>query len=310
MLTRFKTTFRTLFLDPLDTNTLYYEQGEKLRIILSPALYWVQKVQLPIQSIREVRKLLPSLFEDLLPEANYSYSVYRENDAFFIFAYEDAKIIELLQKKGVSIGDVAAVYFAQSELSNIQEAITINETQALYLQDSLVSIVPHDWVEKSRNLDVKNIKLSKHHVTLQHFKHLVENTTLVKVAVLSLIFIVILIVQLFMLSVELTKKEEATDALFSKYALPSTLFQNRSVLQKYTKIYNKQKSLREHLGVILHLQLDKNEKIASLQYTKQGLSFRVTGLTNQKRLLQQLAAKHIKYSASLHNNTLKVECTL
>ncbi|MDQ7066925.1 MAG: hypothetical protein Q9M40_02365 [Sulfurimonas sp.] len=72
---------------------------EKVSIILSPSLYWVQKLSLRVKYVREVKKLLPSIFEDMLPAGQYSYSAYKRGDDFFIFAYEDKAILKLLQDK-------------------------------------------------------------------------------------------------------------------------------------------------------------------------------------------------------------------
>ncbi len=71
---QFNRQHKILFLDP---NYPAVCGDEKVDIILSPSLYWIKKISLPLNSLREVRTLLPSIFEDMLPDGIYSYSVYK-----------------------------------------------------------------------------------------------------------------------------------------------------------------------------------------------------------------------------------------
>ncbi|MEA2091565.1 MAG: hypothetical protein U9O83_04260 [Campylobacterota bacterium] len=123
MFTIFNPKLTTLFLDPNSESSYSAIKGAKVNIILSPSLYWVKKLSLPVKYLRDAKKLLPSLFEDTLPKGNYSYTAYKSGDEFLIFAYEDKYILETLSKEGISLSNVANVYFAQSEMQNIEGAL-------------------------------------------------------------------------------------------------------------------------------------------------------------------------------------------
>ena len=154
MFTIFNSKLKTIFLDPnSSTNNNSVADDEKVNVILSPSLYWVKKVSLPVKHEREVKKLLPSLFEDILPEDNYSYYVYKTGEEFLIFAYSDKIILDTLLEKNISLSNVSKIYFAQSEIKDIESALKINETQSIYLKDDLLILVPCCWIQERGTLD-------------------------------------------------------------------------------------------------------------------------------------------------------------
>ena len=191
------------------------------------------------------KKLLESLFEDVLPEGTYSYSVYKEDEYFYIFAYEDKTILDLLQSQGISSANVSSVRFAQSELCNIEGAVKINETQSIYVKDEVVTLVPCCWIEESGDLDLSNIKLSKHTIALAQFGHIVDNKSLVKIGAILSVFIVLILVELFIVKQDISKIELSSSEIFTKHKLKPTMFQNKSLLKKYTTIHKNQTKLRE-----------------------------------------------------------------
>ena len=98
---KFNTKLKTIFLDPnsdksvinnYDNDSILVtddasKKREKVNVILSPSLYWVKKLSLPVKYVREVKKLLPSIFEDTLPKGNYNYTAYKSGEDFFGFEH-------------------------------------------------------------------------------------------------------------------------------------------------------------------------------------------------------------------------------
>lgn len=268
---RFRQSKKIVFLDP---QTEIVVSDESLDIVLSPSLYWVKKVNLPLKYARDAKKLLVSLFEDILLEGTYSYSVYKETSqeesskdgTFMIFAYEDKTILDLLSKQGVLLSNVASIHFAQSELDKLDGAIKINETQSIYVKDSVVTLVPCCWIEESGDLDLSEMKLSKHSITLSKFGHIVDNKSLIKVGAILGVFILLTWVELFIVKQDVQKIEEESVALFTKYDLKPTMFQNKSLLKKYKSIHNHQTKLREDFKNIL-----KQKDIKKITYKNNTL---------------------------------------
>ena len=309
---KFKQSRKVLFLDPLFDGEIEYEKKEKVSLVLSPSLYWVKKIKLPVTSLREVKKLLPSIFEDTLPEGNYSYTAYKIDDEFMVFAYEDKKILDLLVQKGLSISSVGSIHFAQSEFDTLETALKINEEEVMYLKEDVLVLTPLTWVKSYKTLELDDFQLSKHKITLQQFGHIVDNKSLYKIGIVALVFIVILLAEIFIT----TQKSEAVlmakDEVFSKYKLPSTMLQNRSTKKKYNSIYKHQTKLRTYISYILSLKLKNKQKIALIDFKNKTLSvsFENVQKIDQKVVLSQLDAKKVKYTSSFKNENLKVEIKL
>lgn len=260
---KFKVDKKTVFLDP---HTELVVSDEKLNIILSPSLYWVQKITLPLKHARDAKKLLVSLFEDVLPEGIYSYSVYKKDEYFYIFAYEDKAILDLLQTQGISSANISSIRFAQSELDALEGAVKINDTQSIYVKDSVVTLVPCCWIEESGDLDITNIKLSKHTITLAQFGHIVDNKSLINIGAILSVFILLIWVELFIVKQNISKIELESSEIFAKHKLKPTMFQNKSLLKKYKSIHTNQTKLRKDFTKEL-----KNKNITKITYKNNKL---------------------------------------
>ncbi|MEA3371129.1 MAG: hypothetical protein U9Q40_07300 [Campylobacterota bacterium] len=298
MFTTFNQKFKTIFLDP---DAAAFELDEQVNVILSPSLYWVKKLSLPVKYVRDAKKLLPSIFEDSLPDGNYSYSVYKEGDDFFAFAYDDKVILETLQEKGISSSNVAKVYFAQSELSFIEGAVKINETQSIYLKDDILILLPCCWVEESGDLSLEDVILSKHNITLAHFGHIVDTSSLYKIGSVIVALIILVGAELFITTQKLNEAESLKEGLFKKYKLQDTMFQNEAILKKYTAIHKKQINIRKYSSVLLSLKLQGDESIKEMNLKNKTfvvkfskLSKRSEDLITKKFKSQKIAFKPIK----------------
>ncbi|QSZ40702.1 hypothetical protein GJV85_00730 [Sulfurimonas aquatica] len=309
MFMTFKRSSITLFLDPSYKEKIEYDRDKKVDIILSPSLYWVKKVTLPVKSVREVKKLLPSIFEDLLVSGHYSYSAYKTEGGFFIFAYEDKKVLELLSQNEISAADIKSVHFAQSEFKNLESAIKINEENSLYIQDETVVMAPTEWVKEPQDLDLSSLELSKHTIKLQQYGHIVKNSSLYKIAGVFIALIVLVGIEGFITSYKIGKVNDSKEELFSKYKLQSTMMQNRSTLERYKNIYKMQSSVREYISYFLGMRLQADQKITSMEYANKLLTVSISGVSksNKKAILSVLDSKNVKYTTSLNKESLKVE---
>ena len=309
MFSRFKTNSITLFIDSLLEEKIEYEKGTKLNIILSPSLYWVKKLSLPISNLREVKKLLPSIFEDNLPKSHYSYTAYKKEDDFILFAYEDKKIFELLKKLHINSSDVLGIYFAQSEFETMSGACEVNATQSIYLQNSLVVLAPTQWLTESKALVLENISLSKHKIKLQQFGHIVDRKSFYKIGIVLALLALVLIGEIFITKSKLNDIRESKEKLFSRYKLQSTMFQNRAGLKKYSKIHTIETKLREYISYFLSMKLSNKEKITSIEYKNGFLNVTISNLvkTSADRIKMQLDTKGVIYKIVSNRASMRVE---
>ncbi|WP_304546061.1 hypothetical protein [Sulfurimonas microaerophilic] len=311
MFTKFKTTSSVVFLDPHSEKTPQVAAGTKVDIILSPSLYWVKKLSLPVKYARDAKKLLPSLFEDNLPQGNYSYVVFKEGEEFLAFAYEDKKIIEELGKKDIPVSTIKNVYFAQTELLDAVPC-KINEKEVLIVDNDLVFIAPSRWIETAKELSLDNLKLSKKTIKLQQFSHIIDNNSLYKIAALLGVFILLLGVEAFITMQKIESVNIQKEKLFDEYKLYPTMMQNRSVLQEYETTFEKQTKLREIVADFLKLKLTKEQKITKIAYKNKVLSVNISGLdeASSKKVLQSLQNYKAALSSSFKGKNFEIEVKL
>lgn len=306
---KFNKQLRTIFLDP---NSKPFKIDERVNVILSPALYWVKKVKLPVKYVRDAMKLLPSIFEDTIPDGNYSYSAYKDGDEFIIFAYEDKLILDTMMLKGIQNSNIAKVYFAQSELGDIQKALKIDESQSLYKKDDIIILVPCCWLEEAGELDLSDIKHSKHNISLAQFGHIVDNKSLYKIGAILSMFILLAVVELFITTDKIQQIEMDRDGLFEKYHLKATMFQNRAMLKRYKGIYNQQSRLREYISNILALKLKKGHKIEAIALKAKRLTVTFSGIDskNKSYIIDRLNTKHIDFKHKFKGKTFELEMSI
>lgn len=309
MFTKFKKHYKSIFLDP---NLPPFDLKEKVNIILSPSLYWVTKVSLPLKYTRDVKKLLPSLFEDILPDGNYSYTTYKSDNTFFIFAYQDKLILDTLAEKKIAPLHVANIYFAQSELGHFQGALKMNASQSLYNKDEIIFIIPSTWVMESVDLDLSKIKLSKHKVTLTSFGHRVDNKLLKKTAIIMIAILILTATEYFITAQKLEHITTLKDTLFIKHHLPPTMIQNESILKEYASIHIQQTNLRASIFSFLALELEPAQRLSQLKYDNNILKAEFSGVEigKESRMSEILKIKHTGFTSSFKDNSWHVEISL
>lgn len=311
MFSKFNKQLETVFLD-LHSKNFTVDEAAKVNVILSPSLYWVKKISLPVKNVREARTLLPSLFEDTLSDGVYSYSTYKVEDDFYIFAYDDKHILETLSAKGINPAQVASVYFAQSELYTLSEAKKIDEQNSVCVRDDIVVLLPNIWFENSTDLDISDIELSKHTLQLKQFTHIVNAKSFTMLVSVFGILIILLGVEYFIVNDKLQKTLESKDEIFVKNGLKPTMMQNTSMLKSYKKTHQKQTQIRECIGEILSLKLQNTERLTSLKLKGDTLSVTISGIKNarEKSIVKFLSDKKLYFKPTFQNETLSMEIDL
>ncbi len=297
----FNKKIKTILLDP---NSKKFPLDEKVNVVLSPSLYWVKKLSLPLTHAREVRKLLASLFEDTLPMGNYSYYVYKQNDDFFAFAYEDKVILELLSKQGISASNVKNVYFAQSELSFIEGAMKINETQSIYMKNDILILLPCCWIDEKGDLDLSQIKFSKNSISLTQYGHLIDTKSIYKISAALVALIGLVFAEYYITAQKVEEITAQKENIFIRNRLKSTMFENRSILKKYKAIYAKQIKLREISSILISSKFKSSESLKQVSYKNSTYSvdFEFLSTSTKKSIISKFKAKNIKITSKNDTN--------
>ena len=311
MFSKFNKQIDTIF---LDINSPSFETSEHVNVILSPSLYWVKKISLPVKYLRDVKALLPSLFEDILPKGNYSYSAYKSGKEFYIFAYEDKLILDTLHDKGITTAQIHNVYFSQRELFDIQGAIQIDQTQSLYKKDDTLLLIPSSWTKSHTELfrSLDKIVLSKDNIVLKQFSHLVNEKSLYALASVAVVFLILIASEYFITLEKISKVESLKEEVFVKAGLKATTFQNRSMLREYQQTDKIQKTVRKKIVNILNIPLTNSTKILDLSLRGKTIKVAFEPITDgvKSLIFNHLKSQNIKFKSTLESKILHLEIEL
>ena len=275
MIWKFKKQHSTVF---VDRDSAVFEVDESVNVILSPSLYWVQKRTLPVKSLREVKPLIESLFEDILPDGHYSYSAYKEGDEYLLFAYQDKAILDILAQKGLPPSKVNAVYFAQNELASLQEPKKIDDENVIAIKEGIVILLPAKFIKTDALLDVNGFSLSKRSIALKQFGHIVNEKSLYRLITLLAVIIVLVGSEYIITLNKASRLQTQREELFSSYNLKPTMFQNKALLKKYEGIYASQTKLRTLLAAVLSMHLNPAERLKVVEYKNKKLKLAYMGV--------------------------------
>jgi len=309
LFTKYSKKRASLFLEP----SLEFKRTEQdINIILSPSFYWVKKIFLPLRRERDVKKLLPSIFEDILPEGNYSYAVYKKEEYFLAFAYEDRKILEFLAARGVSMAHVGNICFAQLYFTEADLPLRINEARTLVMQDGIIVMVPSSWHEGARELALDDRIFPKQTIMLEKFNHIVDKKNIYQVASILSFIVFLLGMELFIVRQQSNEILSAKEALFSANNLKPTVMQNESMAKRYNALHEQQMKLRATIATIINLRLKPSEKIESINYKQKSIQVFFEGVKEVDfgRIAEALKSKNIEYKIDFKDSTAILEVQL
>ncbi len=271
MIKTFKSSSETIFI----TKKSKVNKRGSYNVILSPQFYWVKKVKLPVDSIRAAKKLAKSVFENSLPNGNFSYHVQKSGDEFIIIAYDKEEISKEFEKIFLDKKDIKGVYFAQNELKELKECSVIDAFSALTKIDGLILQIPRACLNGGKSVDsyLKDISLSKNRVDIKvgNGVNLSKKTISLLVGVFVLFLIAYLIEYLSYKS-ELKKLQEQKVNLIKEYDLPRTMIQIRSIKNSLLNIYKEQKKIKDALYKLSKVKFNSGESIKHIEIDENGLS--------------------------------------
>lgn len=265
----------------LDKNSIIGKISDKNEIILTPSFYWVAKRKLPIKFAFEAKKYMPSIFEEIAPPGKYSYFAIKEDDEFLLFAYDDKKIIDALEKSGIPLNSVSGVYFAQNELRDVLP-IDLENGFALDLIEGIATRVPANLVKNPKKIENLDIPL-KYKINLKRYSHIVDESGIKKIAVPLMVLIIAFGGEAIYFHNIANKIEKKANLVFEKYNLPSTKLQNRAIYGNLKRVALTQNSIRDFFYKITSMPLRKDEEVKVVDLSEKKADVKIV-LSNQNRV--------------------------
>jgi len=300
----FKTKAKAFF---VDVDSPSYTLDESVNVILSPSLYWVKRVSLPIKYLRDVKSLLPSLFEEILPEGKYSYSAIKEGDEFLLFAYNDKEILDLLADKGINSTNLNNIYLAQSEFNRLQAPVKVSQESVLTLQNGVVVKLPAVLFPDAEALDLSEHTFSKQTIHLTRFNQIADKKSQVVFGSILGFLIVMFTTEWLITASKTAAIMQKQAEVFSHYNLQATSFQNEAVYAKLNNTFERQSRIRDILNLALTIKLGTDERVEEIALEKRKVVIVIKTATESsgaKRLAK--LKKRFKRTSSRFDNGIYV----
>ncbi len=266
---------KTLF---IDKETVYNATDERLNIILSPSYYWFKSEKLPVKYVSQAQSLAPSQFDTVIPTGDYKYMAIKKEDLFWLFAYNEALIVQKLKNLNIKPSQIEAFYFAQNEFEALSVPVEVDDEKVLVKNDGVISMMPRSYVDETTKLEssIDNIVLSKHKVNLNLFQNnVLDEKWIYRFSAVSIAFIILFLASYLILKSDLKKQRTQQYTLTKKYELPQTSFQLKSLMRSLTSKESRQIKLRHDLKALFSLKLQKGEYVKKFEMKEKSAQYEI-----------------------------------
>jgi len=266
---------------------------EPVDVILSPQYYWIKKIDIPIKSLKDAKKIAKTMFK---LDENYYYGAFETDGKYFAYAIDKNLKLDIDKKY------INSIRLAQSELYNYDK-LNVSDQHSIQKIDDLLFCFPYEENAEHINEILPKINLSKHKINLYNNIN-IDKGILVSAALLFIVLNAGLLLNYFYNKKALKNLQTKKDQIIKKYSLPKTTFQLDSILNSLKNEDSKQKKIRKNLEYITKTPLKQNEKFLSLSYSNGSYSVEVKtsrDLDNYfKKRFKVSSIKNKTYKAALH----------
>ena len=284
-------------------------EHSKIDIILSPEFYWVRIFEIPVKTLSQAKAVLPTLFEDLIPEiTELSYQILKlDENKYLCFAYSNQKIYESLKNSCVNLSLINGIYFAQNECKEFNQ-FKVNGKGFLYTQDNILVKVPTEIINDKTDLNefINKINLSSNKVEIKLYSNFLNTKQLGIVIFICIIITILNFSKFFIFKSEISKIEEKMEEIKSFNNLPSSSIQLDSIININKKIAQNEINKRDILSYLLE---NKKLEIKNISINNNILEVNVTN-TDKKNIEEYISNKYKIVSSTVIGVNLNIKVQL
>ena len=255
---------------------------KKIDLILSCEYYWCRIFTIPTTSPKEALKILPSLFEDFVPNIQQLdfYIIKLDKNSYLSFAYNREKIILDLKKHNLTLSNINAIYFAQNEFikfKSTQEIFCVDGIYFQYIDNILVQLPPNLNINKTniKQLSIDELTLSKHKIYLQFGTNYIDQKYSY---LLSFVFVLLSLIFSAKIYTNYNTTKQISNQINQikiENKLPKTQIETRSIIQTLQHTQTIQNNLREAFYFLLSNFKKYNIKINYINISKDNIIFQI-----------------------------------
>ncbi len=282
----------------------------KVTLVLSPEFYWIKKEELPVKRVYEAKRLAPSVFDGFLPEGNFSYIVYKEDEKFILIAYDKEEILKTLENIVDDMNNIEEIYFAQTEFSDIEGCVEIDDKNAIASIEGVIVQIPRRCANPSMRIDelLEGMELSKYKIKIGA-QEVMGKKELVLYAAVFALFTLSFLTEYAIYKTEIKKMQTRKAQILTKYNLPRTSIQLKSIKNSLLKSYNTQKRIRDTIDYLGSVELKKGEFIdmISVDTKNADFSIKLSSKQRQNAVISYIQKRYKIIEKSQNNDILTIK---
>jgi len=282
----------------------------KVTLVLSPEFYWIKKEELPVKRVYEAKRLAPSVFDGFLPEGNFSYIVYKEDEKFILIAYDKEEILKTLENIVDDMNNIEEIYFAQTEFSDIEGCVEIDDKNAIASIEGVIVQIPRRCANPSMRIDefLEGMEFSKYKIKIGA-QEVMGKKELVLYAAVFALFTLSFLTEYAIYKTEIKKMQTKKMQILTKYNLPRTSIQLKSIKNSLLKSYNTQKRIRDTIDYLGSVELKKGEFIdmISVDTKNADFSIKLSSKQRQNAVISYIQKRYKIIEKSQNNDILTIK---
>jgi len=240
----------------------------KVDLVLSPEFYWVRKFEIPVKNEKEALKVLPTLYEDILPDEDFEYYCLKTDESKFIcFAYNNNTILEHIKNSGLQLSQIRTVYFAQFQMESY-ESFEIDENAYVYEKDILIKIPKNMILDiESLSNELEGSQFNNHKINMKFYSNVINSKYIYSLVILLGLLVAINALRYYSFDKENNNINERISKIKKNKNMPKTNIQTKSILQSMKKKIDSEIELRKAVAYILTFKKSRDsERIEKISF--------------------------------------------
>jgi hypothetical protein len=254
---------------------------------LGPEFYWARVFELPLNSIKNVKPVLPSLFDEFIDIDGYSFfAIPLSKNRYLCFAYHELDILDMIKQSNLSLNQISNIYFAQIEFLDLFtkgiDFVKIQEKYFSYVDDILVSIPSVLDINIEKDTDINSIKLSKNKISISSQSKFIDKKTSYILIGLFFVLSSLTLMKYYVTQNIINDIPVKINKIKKDQNLPSTSIQIRSIINKLEKTKKTQLALRDAFSYIFDLKNIEHITIDSIDLNNKKFTLKFKNTNNIK----------------------------
>jgi len=279
----------------------------KINLILSPEFYWVRIFTIPVSMAKSAVKVLPSLFEDVLPNKHHDYYAIKiENHKFICFAYDNNEILTYIKKSGLNLTQINSVRFAQTEMKEY-ESFTIENTGYVYDSELLVKI-PQAYLVDTVDLDHKlsGISLTSNKINIKFYINKISIKYVYQMLILLSLLILTNTTMYIIYESEINKTDSQINVIKEKDNIPKSSLRMNSIFNDMKEKSSHNEKLREIVFYVLKVTKEtKNINVKQVSFLNNMVKV-VFSNANVKEIKKHIEKKYKTSKSKQEKNSIEI----